>query len=98
MIVDAIDDIAAQTNLLALNAAIEAPPPRAGKGFAVVADEVRKLLKSRLLPTREIAALIRDIQTTVPRAVGSHAREYGEWKRGYLAGKTTPPLQHAGCR
>ena len=71
-IVETIDDIAEQTNLLALNAAIEAARAgEMGKGFAVVADEVRKLAERCGRATKEIAALIGEVQKGTADAVAA---------------------------
>jgi methyl-accepting chemotaxis protein len=71
-VVETIDDIAEQTNLLALNAAIEAARAgQHGKGFAVVADEVRKLAERSSRETKQIAHLIRQVQSGTRDAVSA---------------------------
>jgi twitching motility protein PilJ len=75
-IVSTIREIASQTNLLALNAAIEAAGAgEAGARFAVVADQVRKLAESSTGATREIADLVKVIQTETQDAVVAMEQE-----------------------
>lgn len=98
-IVDTIDEIASQTNLLALNAAIEAAGAgEAGLRFAVVADEVRKLAERAAKATRDIAALIKGVQTETQEAVVAMAEGTGKVEAGYhVAAQAERSLREIGA-
>ncbi len=83
-IVGTIEEIASHTNLLALNAAIEAAGAgEAGLRVAVVADEIRKLAERAAKATRDIAALIRTVQTETQEAVVAMEEGTREVEAGY---------------
>ena len=74
-IVELISDITEQTNVLALNAAIQAASAgEAGRGFSVVAEEVQRLAERSAEATKQIAAIVKTIQTDTHDAVA--AMEY----------------------
>ena len=71
-IVEMISDITEQTNVLALNAAIQAASAgEAGRGFTVVAEEVQRLAERSAEATKQIAAIVKTIQTDTQDAVSA---------------------------
>jgi len=63
-IVELISDITEQTNVLALNAAIQAASAgEAGRGFSVVAEAVQQLAERSADATKQIAAIVKTIQS-----------------------------------
>jgi methyl-accepting chemotaxis protein len=97
-ILTVIDDVADQTSLLALNAAIiAAQAGEHGKGFAVVADEIRELAERTAVSTREIAAIIGNLQTGTAEAVKAMAagsdRVHQEVARSQVAGEALEKIR-----
>ena len=71
-IVELISDITEQTNVLALNAAIQAATAgEAGRGFSVVAEEVQRLAERSAQATKQIAAIVKTIQSDTLDAVSA---------------------------
>jgi methyl-accepting chemotaxis protein len=83
-IVHLIEELASHTNLLALNAAIEAAGAgEAGLRFGVVADEIRKLAERAATATKDVASLIRAVQTETQEAVAAMEEGTREVEAGY---------------
>ncbi len=69
-ILSVIKDVTEKTNLLSLNAAILATQAgEYGKSFSVVADEIRALSDRTAVSTRDIANIVKTIQTEIADAV-----------------------------
>jgi twitching motility protein PilJ len=70
--VELISDITEQTNVLALNAAIQAASAgEAGRGFSVVAEEVQRLAERSAEATKQIAAIVKTIQSDTQDTVAA---------------------------
>lgn len=69
-IVSTVTDLAEQSNLLAVNASIEAAKAgEMGKGFAVVAQEIRNLAEQSKESTKQVRAILTDVQKATGNAV-----------------------------
>ncbi|MCX6071001.1 MAG: methyl-accepting chemotaxis protein [Chloroflexi bacterium] len=69
-IVSTVTDLAEQSNLLAVNASIEAAKAGdMGKGFAVVAQEIRTLAEQSKDSTKQVRAILTDVQKATAKAV-----------------------------
>jgi len=71
-VLSVIREVTEKTNLLSLNAAIlAAQAGEYGKGFSVVADEIRSLSDRTSTSARDIAGIVRTIQSEIHEAVNS---------------------------
>lgn len=69
-IVATVADLAEQSNLLAVNASIEAAKAgEQGRGFAVVAHEIRNLAEQSKDSTKQVRAILNDVQKATGHAV-----------------------------
>lgn len=99
-ILTVIDEVADQTSLLALNAAIiAAQAGDQGKGFAVVADEIRELAERTAVSTKEISAIIANLQNGTREAVAAMAtgseRVHQEVARSRVAGTALEKIRNS---
>ena len=69
-IVSTVTNLAEQSNLLAVNASIEAAKAGdQGKGFAVVAQEIRSLAEQSKDSTKQVRAILTEVQKATGKAV-----------------------------
>lgn len=69
-IIEAVEELASQSNILSVNATIEASKAgEHGKGFNVVAQEMKRLTEQSKLATKQVRAILRDIQKAIETAV-----------------------------
>lgn len=102
-IVQLISDIADRTSILALNASIQAAMAGdAGQGFAVVAEEVERLAERSNDATKQIAALIKAIQTETAEAIAGMEESTREVVEGSMlaseAGQTLADIDSVSNR
>ncbi len=82
-ILDVINEVAEQTSLLALNASIIAAQAGVhGRGFAVVADEIKELATRVGTSTKEIATIIKAVQSDSSDAVNTIEKGLQEVEHG----------------
>jgi twitching motility protein PilJ len=97
-IVELIADITEQTNVLALNAAIQAASAgEAGRGFTVVAEEVQRLAERSAEATKQIGAIVKNIQTDTQETVSAMEKStegvVEETKRSDAAGQALVEIE-----
>ena len=82
-IVQLISDVADRTSLLALNASIQAAMAgEAGQGFGVVAEEVERLSQRCNEASKQIAQLVKSIQSETSKAIAGMEESIAEVVEG----------------
>ncbi|WLQ11983.1 PAS domain S-box protein [Hahella aquimaris] len=96
-VVAAVNDLAEQSNLLGVNASIEAVKAgEVGRGFSVVAQEVKSLAEQSKVATKQVRAILADIQKAMNKTVlvaeqGHKAVEIGS-QRAQFSGEAIKAL------